>query len=277
MFQKKYRAVFNKQLENYLDKEISEVKDPFIKYCYSIIKDFSLSEGKRLRPLALILSYISLGGKNVKNIYMPAVVIELHHTYSLILDDIMDEDDYRRNKPSVHKRLKDYFKENFQDLDYKGSLFNKKSSKFAVSYALMLGNLTNILSKRAIFESEFPDLIKYKALNLIEKADEEMYHGQMMDIYFEQKERISEAEYLKMIKLKTAVLFGLAFELGPLFSEKDEHTRYLFKEFGMKSALSFQILDDMIDLTTGKGHELGSDIKRGKKTLLMIKNLGKGK
>ena len=270
---KKYQVIINKQLELYLNKQITEIKDPFTKYCYKLIKEYTLNNGKRIRPACVILSYLASNGKDERKIYPIAVSLELLHTYSLILDDIMDEDDFRRNKPTVYKQLKNYFLNNFSEKNYNGPLFNKTSSKFSVSYAIMLGNLTNILSKKAVLESDFSDELKNKAMQLIGNTDQEIYHGQMLDLLFEYQTNISEKQYLEMTKLKTCVLLGLCFELGALFANADEHTTMMLKEIGINSAFSFQIQDDILDLSGNKGHELGSDIKNKKKTLLMIKTI----
>lgn len=274
---KKYQEKINKELENFLDYQIKSIdnSEPFIKYCYELIKEYILNEGKRLRPIALILSYNAVGGKDEKKILLPAIALELFHNYFLILDDIMDEDDFRRNNPTVYKKLKQSFLENFSEETYNGTLFNKKSSRFAVSFAVMLGNLTSILSKKAILLSGFSKEVKYDAITVLEEIDKLIYHGQMQDILMEYKDKTSMEQYLDMVKLKTGVLLGMSFELGALFANADENTRHLLKEFGINLGMSYQIQDDILDLTTQKGHEQGSDIKKGKKTLLMIKTLEK--
>ena len=265
----KQRDRINLELEKYLSGHVPSVGFSDISLFYDMIKGYTLSGGKRLRPISMILAY-NASGKNDDRILLPALAIELHHTYSLILDDIMDEDDFRRHKPTVYKRLKEYFLKNFDDGSYEGSLFSKKSSRFSASFAMMLGNLTNIFSKRLIIDSEFDSDKKLKALNIIEKADEEIYRGQMLDLLMEDK-KTNETEYLEMIRLKTSVLFGVAFELGSLFAGSNEYLQHMFRDFGIKSAISFQIQDDIIDILGDKGHEKGSDIKKGKMTLLMIK------
>ncbi|MBN2367501.1 polyprenyl synthetase family protein [Candidatus Woesearchaeota archaeon] len=270
----KYKGLVNNELESFFSDMVLDTSDSFISFCYDVIKRYSLSGGKRLRPVSMILAYNACRGED-KKIILPALAIELHHTYSLILDDIMDEDETRRHNPTVYKIMKDYFLKNFQDQEYDGSLFSKRSSRFAASFGIMLGNITNILSKQLIVKSDFNEEMKYKALKLMEDTDRQIYHGQMLDVLMEHKQEVTEKHYLEMINLKTSVLFGLAFQLGSLFAGKDEHTQHMFREFGTISALSFQIQDDIIDLMGDKGHEQGSDIKKGKKTLLVIKALEK--
>ncbi len=273
----KYKSLINETLEIYLDTSIRQLKtnESFVRESYSLIKEYTFSGGKRIRPIAFILSYLASGGKEERRIFFPAAAIELQHTYSLILDDIMDEDELRRNKPTVYKKLKEYFLKKFKEETYNGSLFNRKSSRFSVSNGIMLGNITNILSKQAILKSDFNNETKIKALNIIEETEEKLYHGQMKDVLMEYKKNISEEEYLEMIKQKTGALFEASFELGALFSGANEVKREILKKIGLYSAIAFQIQDDIIDILGEKGHDLGSDIKKGKKTLLMIKALEK--
>ncbi len=269
----KYRKTINIELEKFFDAKINNAEDPFIKYCYSEIKSFALSGGKRIRPFILNMSYFACNGNPEKSIMHIGMGIELLHTGSLILDDIMDEDNYRRGKPSMHKRMKDYFTNNFNGKGYRGHLFKSKSSRFGASFALMLGNLANIFARSLVLESRFKPELKLNALRMIEKTDIEIYQGQMLDLAFENSEFIKEKQYLKMISLKTCSLISLCFGLGAMLSGADENTVNLLRQFGALSAYSFQIMDDIIDITGKKGHSKGSDIIKNKKTLLMIKAL----
>ncbi|MEM4397121.1 MAG: polyprenyl synthetase family protein [Candidatus Woesearchaeota archaeon] len=271
----KLKNKFDKIFMTFLDKKISQAKKNFfnykeIIYFYELIKKYSY-DGKRLRPLFMISAYKNF--KKDDKIFLPAVSIELLHTYSLILDDIMDEDEFRRNKPTIYKKLKDYYLKNFSETLYEGSLFNKKSNRFSVSFAIMIANITNILSKEAIIESDFSDEIKIKALENINKIDREIYNGQMLDLLFENKNifEISEKDYYYLIKLKTAILFGLSLELAAIFLEKQNLSK-VFRNAGINWALGFQIRDDLLDLKENeKGREIGSDLKKQKKTLIFIK------
>jgi len=276
-FIEKYRNKINKELETFLDYQIKSIDDsePFIKYSYELIKEYTLNNGKRIRPIALIMSYNAMGGQEENKIFLPAIALELFHNYFLILDDIMDEDDFRRNNFTIYKKLKQKFLENFSEEEYNGTLFNKKSSRFSVSFAVMLGNLTSILSKKAILLSGFSKETKYDVITIFEEIDKLIYHGQMLDIFMEYKDKTNSDEYLNMVRLKTSVLMGMSFELGALFGNADDNKMHLLKEFGINLGLSFQINDDILDLTKEKGHEQGSDIKKRKKTLLMIKTLEK--
>ncbi len=263
-----YHEKRKKEVNDMLVQFLSEQRtnNDFLDKCYDVIREYTLRGGKRLRPVALLMAYESF--KKDNKALLASLAVELHHTYSLILDDIMDEDSLRRNKPTVHMLMQDFFKEG------DSNLFSSGKARYGVSFGIMLGNLTNIFSKRAIMQSDFSNEINYKSIRLMEKADELIYRGQMLDINFEVQQP-REDEYMEMIKLKTAVLFGVSFQLGGLFAGKDEHIQDLLWNFGVNSAMAFQIQDDIIDITSGKGHDIGSDIKKGKNTLLIIKAMEK--
>lgn len=270
LFHEKYRTIVDKELELFLNKKIKglEINEPIIKYFYGLIKSYALNNAKRLRPVILILSYFASGGKDERKVMPAAVAIELLHTYTLILDDIMDEDEFRRNKPTIYYDLKKYFINNFGEEIYEGSLFAKKSSRFASSFAIMIANITRLLCNQSFKNLDFSENLVLKSIELMDKVDEKIYHGQMLDLLNELRYS-SEEQYLEMIELKTGELFGLATELGALFAGTNDDFRYKFKRLGINLALSFQIKDDLLNICEGKN--FGSDIVKGKRTLLYIK------
>ncbi|MEM3374343.1 MAG: polyprenyl synthetase family protein [Candidatus Woesearchaeota archaeon] len=302
----KLKDYFNQEFEKFLTNDlkkfeknlsISKTNKKHLTFFYELIKDYALNNGKRLRPIFLILTYKIYSKKvnsnredSIKKILLPSFAIELIHTYSLILDDIMDEDEFRRNKKTVYKKVKDYYLENFKEINYNGSLFNKRSNKFANSFSIMLGNLTRILATECLINSDFSSQQKLKAIKLLEETDKLIYQGQMLDILFENitynnTSFISEKDYIKMIVLKTGVLFSLCFELGLLLAHNNQknfsNNKNLInqiekiKKASLYWAIAFQINDDIldIDMNNKKGHEIGSDLKKQKKTLLLIKAL----
>lgn len=269
-----YRSKINRALEDFLSNHITKTStQPFIEECYRLIKEYVLREGKRLRPACLLLAYESCGGKDIKKVMPIAIALELHHSYSLILDDIMDEDDQRRGKPSVHKALADKFSKMVFGKNQQGTLFVSPPARYAVSFGLMLGNITNIITRKAIQASELDSGTKNHILALLADVDEKLYHGQMMDVYMEVKKKVTEDEYLEMVMLKTGVLIGLSFKLGSILAGAEPKVSQLFMRMGQESAVGFQIQDDLLDVTGKKGHTRGSDILEGKMTLLMLKTL----
>ena len=273
MFQD-YKNLIENELRLFLSNTIDKinVKEPFIKSCFSLIKDFTLSGGKRLRPIALIVTYSTLT-KEEKKIYLPAIAVELFHVSSLILDDLMDESDCRRGNDTLHKTLIKYFTSEFKERSNESKLYKNQPSRFSVSFSIMIGNLINNLSKKAIFISEFPYEMRENASLIIDRTQEKIYFGQMIDILHENKIDISENDYLDMIKMKTATMFGMAFELGSLFASVENEQRAFFRMIGINLGLSFQIKDDINDFISDKKKDNGLDIKLRKKTLPIIKAL----
>ncbi len=271
---KKYKDIINKELGNLLDSNRSDVEDKSLRLNYSLIRDFVMSSGKRLRPIVLIMAYRAVNGDNEKSVYLPSLSVELIHNSTLIHDDIMDEDELRRNKSTVFAKSKTWFMENLTDRRYEGKLFREISSRFGVSNAILNGNILLSLGFKALEG-------KNKALAVLNESYKEVIHGQIMDIMTEFDREITEEGYLEMIKKKTADLFICSIKIGAILGNaSDEQIRYL-EDYALNSALAFQIQDDIMDISDDmdKGHELGSDIKQGKKNILIIKALemGKGK
>ena len=135
-----------KELKSKVDERLElffnriKTKDDFISFNYKAIKDSILVGGKRLRPAALIMAYKGFGGDE-EEIYDAALSVEFLHNSTLIHDDIMDEDESRRGRDSVHKVMRNYFLKISKEADYNGPLFNKASSRFAVSSAVCKGNM----------------------------------------------------------------------------------------------------------------------------------------
>ena len=257
---KEYQEKINKEIEKFLKKE------PQNKF-YDIVSKY-MTGGKRLRPIAVISSYEALNGKDDK-IFLPALAVEFFHNSSLVHDDIMDEDSVRRNLPSCHKAFENEFLKDFKEKEYRGDIFSKESVRFGVSNSILAGNILTFLGYKCIADSNFPAEIKNKAVKRISEVLQDINHGQILDISFENKE-ISEEDYIDMITKKTASLIGGSFELGAMFAGKESRKWF---EFGKNLGIAFQLIDDIMDVDENmqKGNTLGSAIKKGKNTLMAIK------
>jgi len=254
-----------------MDDLISEAKDSHLKLNYQFIKDYVLAGGKRLRPITLITAYNGVNGVDEDSIYLPSLSVELFHNSTLIHDDIMDEDELRRKKPAVYKRLKDWFNDNYDDLNYEGSLFNSISSRFAVSNSILCGNLLYSAGVKCLLQTKN---IK-ETLSIYEENFRAVNDGQILDIGYSYKQNISEKEYFGMIVKKTAKLFVASVEIGAILGNASKEQLKCLSDYALQVATAFQIKDDILDIspTMNKGHEFGSDIKKGKNTLLIIKAL----
>ena len=267
------RAKIDKRLELFFRK--IRAKNDFISFNYNNINRYITGGGKRLRPAAMVMAYKGFGGKE-EEIYDAALSVELLHNSTLIHDDIMDEDESRRGKDSVHKAMRDYFLKNSKELNYNGPLFNKASSRFAASSAICDGNLLYSLGSLFLLNSNFDLMLVNKAMKAYSNAYRIVNQGQLLDIFFELKET-QEKDYLNMIEQKTGNLFKASAEIGAILANASNEQTERLAKYAMNAALAFQLQDDIMDISSemGKGHKLGSDLMKGKKTLLVIKALEK--
>ena len=220
-------------------------------YLYDPIKYFIKSPGKRLRPV-IVLFLGELFKNNKKDSINGALGVELLHNFTLVHDDIMDEDDLRHNVVTIHK---------------------KWDNAHAVLSGDGLGALGPIFIGK-IKKNTLKILIRYNEVIL------EICEGQAYDMEFEKKDFVSVNDYLLMSAKKTGSLFELCFEISSLISDKYEKYLKNLKDLGRNLGIIFQIQDDILELTTNNdvlGKSTFSDIERNKKTILtclaMEKNL----
>lgn len=206
------------------------------------------SGGKRIRP-ALALMACNLFSENINNAVLPAIGIEVFHNFTLLHDDIMDKADLRRNRATVHKKWSD-------------------------NVAILSGDAMMIKSYD-FFQKLSPDLFK-KTFEVFNKTALQVCEGQQFDMNFELVDNVSEADYLKMIELKTAVLLGASLKIGALIGGAEKNHADLLYEFGKNIGIAFQLHDDYLDTFGNQevfGKKIGGDICANKKTFLYIKAL----
>lgn len=204
--------------------------------------------GKRLRPLLTLLSY-SLFNKNVKKIVPFACAVEAFHNFTLMHDDIMDKAPVRRGKPTVHK-------------------------KWNLSTAILSGDV--MLVKVYELFSRLDDGKFHEVVVAFNKCATEVCEGQQWDMEFERLDKVNETDYLKMIKLKTAVLLGFSLELGAILANASLEHRRALRQFGVNIGIGFQLRDDLLDAFADPkkfGKQVGGDIIANKKTFLLIKTM----
>jgi len=205
---------------------------------YNASKHLIQSGGKRIRPILCLLSCEAVGGR-IEDALNTAVALELIHTFTLIHDDIMDEDDLRRGSPSVHK---------------------------------VFGEKTAILAGDLLFSKAF-EICDEKVKKILAKASVEICEGQEMDISFESRVEVSLDEYLEMIGKKTAVLFEASTSSGAILGGAERKMIENFENYGRNLGMAFQVYDDILGIIgeEGKlGKPVGSDIAQGKKSIVII-------
>jgi len=239
----------NNYLVSFLSGEPSEL--------YKASSHYLTSGGKRLRPIMVIKSCEMFGG-NQEDALPAASAVEFIHNFSLVHDDIMDNDDVRHGIPTVHKN-------------------------FGLPLAILSGDILfskafQILSTRnnnSISHSSLLSMIRKLSTACIDICE-----GQSKDLQFSKECNFpTEEEYIKMITKKTAALFEVSCSLGalssPMAREKDIDN---MANFGKNLGIAFQLIDDLIGISgdikeTGKA--VGNDIREGKKTYPILLSINK--
>lgn len=203
--------------------------------------------GKRIRPVLCLMSSELFGG-DFEDAIHAALGVEIFHNFTLLHDDMMDKAEMRRGKPVVHV-------------------------KWNENIALLSGDAMSVIAYKYICESkknlkDILDVFSDTALKICE--------GQQYDMDFEEMSNVSESEYLKMIKLKTAVLLAASLKIGAICAESKLEDQQKIYDFGENLGMAFQLQDDLLDVYGNPavfGKNIGGDIVANKKTYLLIKAL----
>lgn len=202
--------------------------------------------GKRMRPL-LTLMGAGLFKEDVHCALHAAQGIELFHNFTLLHDDIMDNAPLRRGKPSVH-------------------------AKWNPNVAILSGDAMYTEAFRQLAKS--PKAVLPDVLDIFTKTALEVCEGQQLDMDFETQPKVSIADYLHMIELKTAVLLAAALEIGAICAEAEKKEAEKLYQFGLHVGIAFQLQDDILDVYGDAdkfGKQVGGDIVANKKTYLLLK------
>ena len=245
---KKYSTIVDEEI----DKSLNTV-DPekLQKASEHLIK----AGGKKIRPALVILTCQAVGG-NVEEALKTAAAVELIHTFSLIHDDIMDEDDMRRGKPSVHVL-------------------------WGEPMAILAGDTLFSKAFETILETRI-DGVSYErvvgALKTVVDSCTKICEGQAFDMCFEGNFDVGEDEYMQMIYMKTGALIAAATKSGAIVGGGSPEQVEALAEYGRLIGLAFQIQDDYLDVVSDEedlGKPVGSDVVEGKMTLMVVNALSK--
>jgi geranylgeranyl diphosphate synthase, type II len=231
-----------------IDKEIAKINLTEPKNLYEPIAYGLAMGGKRLRP-AMVLLACNLFSETIEKAYPAALAIEVFHNFTLLHDDIMDQAEMRRNSLSVYK-------------------------KYNQNIAILSGDAMSILAYQYLLRNKSAE--SAKMLTLFSQTALEVCEGQQLDMDFENRMDVSIPEYLKMIRLKTAVLLACSLKLGALAGNSPEDSANLLYDFGLNLGIAFQLQDDLLDVFADQdkfGKRIGGDIVSNKKTFLLLKAL----
>ena len=198
--------------------------------------------GKRIRPVLMMMAY-ELWKDDSDAILPQAVALETYHNFTLLHDDVMDNADVRRGHPTVHK-------------------------KWNENTAILSGDNMLVLAFKWM-QCPYPEVLSTFTQTAIE-----INHGQQYDVDFENRDDVTEEEYLEMIRLKTSVLLACAVKIGALLAEAPSQDVENLYKFGEAIGLAFQLQDDYLDVYGDPmvfGKEIGGDIASNKKTYMLIK------
>ena len=202
------------------------------------------SGGKRVRPALLILGSYAAGGKGSdENVIRLATVMEMLHTATLVHDDIIDNADLRRNRPSVNARF---------------------------------GNHAAVLMGDWLYMSAFETSLQERSLEILDiltALTRKMTEGELMQLTMIGRSDISQVEYFDILRRKTAFLFSACGEIGAITARAAAESKTALREYGMNLGIAFQLADDLLDFTSDSsalGKAAGADLIEGKLTLPLI-------
>ena len=205
--------------------------------------------GKRLRPVLLLLTAEAFGG-SAEEAMPAAMAVEVFHNFTLLHDDIMDNADVRRGKPSVY-------------------------AKWGGNVAILSGDAMLITAYKYLAQLKAEQLCR--VMPIFNNMALEVCEGQQYDMDFESKEKVSVVEYIRMIELKTsALLSGSAIIGATLAGASDDDAKKICR-FATELGLAFQLQDDMLDSYGDEslGKKIGGDILEGKQTYLMVQAMSR--
>jgi geranylgeranyl diphosphate synthase type I len=219
--------------------------------------------GKRLRPALVLLSAETLAALDPQestnyhefpavdggavDMLTAAASVELIQTFTLVHDDLIDDDDIRRGSPAVHQQYDD-------------------------SMAILAGDVLHARAFELLLRTNAPPERSMRALARLARTCTEICEGQTVDIRFEERDHVTIEEYTDMIDRKTASLFATSAALPAILLGHDDAVEPL-ASYGREIGRAFQIHDDLLDLTTPTetlGKQRGSDLVEGKRTLVSV-------
>lgn len=216
---------------------------------YTIILPYIRRGGKRIRPLLAFLCARAVGGKT-ENVIKPAALIELFHNFTLIHDDIEDNSDLRRGKPTLH-------------------------TQFGIPVALNSGDALYTRLWELVLQLNVKNKDTEKIRSFYASSFRKVVEGQGIELNWHANDifNISEENYTTMIGGKTSALLAVSCELGAYLGGGTEKEQKLLSEMGYYFGLSFQIQDDILNVTGNVDKykkEIGGDISEGKRTLMVV-------
>ncbi len=237
-YEELYRIFADHLKKQHFSNDPKELYEPVI---------YAVSQcGKRIRPVLTLMACDLFGG-DIKKALPQSLAIELLHNFTLIHDDLMDQSPIRHGKETVFK-------------------------KWSSNMAILAGDALFVMAYDYAVQADpavLPEVMK-----VFNKTALQACEGQQMDLNFEKRKDVTLFDYLEMIRLKTAVLFGASLKVGGLIAGATKKNIDLLYDFGLNMGMGFQLQDDLLDLYGNQdvfGKRTGQDILDNKKTFLFTK------
>ncbi len=222
---------------------------------YDAAAHLIVNGGKRLRPFMVMKSCEILGGK-LKDAMPAASAVEMIHNFTLVHDDIMDNDEMRHGVPTVHK-------------------------KFGLPVAILAGDVLFSKAYQVLSDSNLPAKEVNDLVSRLAKACVDVCEGQILDIKMAEAKKIpSQVDYIKMIEKKTAALFDVSCSMGAICAKAKQSDITKLSAFGKNLGIAFQITDDLIGVMGDSKmtkKPVGNDLREGKKSLPIVLAITKSK
>jgi len=239
--------LFDREIENVVPRN----REPF--EVYGILWDFLDRGGKRFRPAMVKLSYEAVGGKPADEaalIVPVGAAIEMFHNFTLIHDDIEDESEMRRGKPTLHRA-------------------------YGTPLAINAGDGLFMMVWEALLRSKLPPEKMFGVQRILSSAFRRVLEGQAIELnwYREKRFDIDEELYFTMVGGKTGALISASCETGAFIGGSDAEQAAALRNFGTAVGVAFQVQDDVLNLMGREdkyGKEIGGDMSEGKRSLITI-------
>jgi geranylgeranyl diphosphate synthase, type I len=254
-------------IELELQKQISRLDSPRTKAFHEMLTYHmgwtgegagSEATGKRIRPLMVLLTCLaSSGGKGGDAMWQSALpaaaAVELVHNFSLVHDDIQDNSEKRRGRPTTWV-------------------------KWGAPMAINAGDALFVLSNQAIVDlnGNYPAEVVVKAAEILHDTCLELTRGQFLDMSYEERSELGVDDYWPMVAGKTAALLSACCHIGALLGGADDSLQEAYRSFGHYLGLAFQVQDDILGIWGDEaltGKSAASDLMEGKKSLPVMAGL----
>lgn len=265
------RAMVGDRITAFFDQESRLcLNDPMASELLEAIRDFTMRGGKRVRSVMLILGYMAVGGRDLDSARKAAVSMELVQDMLLIHDDLMDRSPERRGGRSLHE----HFRSVHRERGYRGD-----PVRFGDNMALIAGDLAESLAEKALLTSGFPPKRLVEAMSLQADMVRDTGYGQVLDLCSVELPDWTEEQVLKVHHYKTArYTFEGPLMIGAVLHGARGKALKALSGFAVPVGTAFQLTDDIMGLT-GDPKKGGvsdiSDIREGKRTLLVVDSLKK--